>query len=144
MDALGFITLWVAAHDGRNIRSSRGCASALASGGRAILKNVVRIEARANAQSHGKTLQRVLTPRPSNEVSPCSAGGHTPEQRSAGPVPGREKTFACFVDNHHGDGIVAVACKFLHADNKALAEAQPSRFYVPTSHRGDGSHCGCM
>ena len=43
----------------------------------------------------------------------------------------RKKTFAYFLDNHHGDGIVAVACKVLPGDNKALVEAQPRRFYLP-------------
>jgi len=43
----------------------------------------------------------------------------------------RKKTFAYFLDNHHGDGIVAVTCKVLPGDNKALAEAQPRRFYLP-------------
>jgi hypothetical protein len=43
----------------------------------------------------------------------------------------RKKTLAYFLDNHHGDGIVAVTCKVLPGDNKALAEAQPSRFYLP-------------
>jgi len=43
----------------------------------------------------------------------------------------RKKTFAYFLDNHHGDGIVAVARKALPGDNKALAEAQPGRFYLP-------------
>jgi hypothetical protein len=43
----------------------------------------------------------------------------------------RKKTFAYFLDNHHGDGIVAVACKVLAGENKALAEAQPKRFYLP-------------
>jgi hypothetical protein len=43
----------------------------------------------------------------------------------------RERTFAYFLDNHHGDGIVAVTCKVLPGDNKALAEAQPGRFYLP-------------
>jgi hypothetical protein len=43
----------------------------------------------------------------------------------------RKKTFAYFLDNHHGDGIVAVTCKVLDGDNKALAEAQPDRFYLP-------------
>ena len=43
----------------------------------------------------------------------------------------RKKTFAYFLDNHHDDGIVAVACKVLPGDNKALAEAQPRRFYLP-------------
>jgi phosphoribosylglycinamide formyltransferase-1 len=43
----------------------------------------------------------------------------------------RKKTFAYFLDNHHGDGIVAVTCKVLSDENKALAEAQPDRFYLP-------------
>ena len=43
----------------------------------------------------------------------------------------RKKTFAYFLDNHHGDGMVAVTCKVLSGDNKALAEAQPGRFYLP-------------
>ncbi|MFZ1140376.1 MAG: MmcQ/YjbR family DNA-binding protein [Candidatus Sulfotelmatobacter sp.] len=43
----------------------------------------------------------------------------------------RKRTFAYFLDNHHGDGIVAVSCKVLPGDNKALADAQPARFYLP-------------
>ena len=43
----------------------------------------------------------------------------------------RKKTFAYFLNDHHGDGIVAVACKVLPGDNKTLAEAQPRRFYLP-------------
>jgi predicted DNA-binding protein (MmcQ/YjbR family) len=43
----------------------------------------------------------------------------------------RKKTFAYFLDNHHGDGIIAVTGKVLPGDNKALAEAQPRRFYLP-------------
>ena len=43
----------------------------------------------------------------------------------------RKKTFAYFLDNHHGDGIVSVTGKVLPGDNKALAEAQPRRFYLP-------------
>jgi phosphoribosylglycinamide formyltransferase-1 len=43
----------------------------------------------------------------------------------------RKKTFAYFLNDHHGDGIVAVTCKMLPGDNKALAEAQPDRFYLP-------------
>jgi hypothetical protein len=43
----------------------------------------------------------------------------------------RKKTFAYFLNDHHGDGIVAVTGKVLPGDNKALAEAQPTRFYLP-------------
>lgn len=43
----------------------------------------------------------------------------------------RKKTFAYFLNDHHGDGIVAVTCKVLADDNKRLVEAHPSRFYLP-------------
>jgi len=42
-----------------------------------------------------------------------------------------KKTFAYFLDNHHGDGIVALTCKVLPGDNQRLTEAQPGRFYLP-------------
>ena len=44
----------------------------------------------------------------------------------------RKRTFAYFLNNHHGDGIVAVTCKVLPGDNTRLANAQPSRFYLPS------------
>ena len=43
----------------------------------------------------------------------------------------RKRTFAYFLNNHHGDGIVSVACKVLPGDNAALAAGQPARFYLP-------------
>jgi hypothetical protein len=43
----------------------------------------------------------------------------------------RKKIFAYFLNNHHGDGIVAVACKVLPKENAALAKAQPKRYYLP-------------
>jgi hypothetical protein len=43
----------------------------------------------------------------------------------------RKKTFAYFLDNHHGDGIVAVTCRVLTGENTALAKAQPDRYYLP-------------
>jgi phosphoribosylglycinamide formyltransferase-1 len=43
----------------------------------------------------------------------------------------RKKTFAYFLNDHHGDGIVAVACKVLPCDNQRLVEAHPRRFYLP-------------
>ena len=43
----------------------------------------------------------------------------------------RKKTFAYFLNDHHGDGIVGVTCKVAPGDNQALARAQPGRFYLP-------------
>jgi predicted DNA-binding protein (MmcQ/YjbR family) len=42
-----------------------------------------------------------------------------------------KRTFAYFLNDHHGDGIVGLACKVLPGENKGLAEAQPRRFYLP-------------
>lgn len=43
----------------------------------------------------------------------------------------RKKTFAYFLDNHHGDGILGINCKALPGDNLALIAADPQRFYMP-------------
>jgi hypothetical protein len=43
----------------------------------------------------------------------------------------RKKTFAYYLNNHHGDGILGITCKVLPGDNVALAKAQPRKFYMP-------------
>jgi hypothetical protein len=43
----------------------------------------------------------------------------------------RKKIFVYFLNDHHGDGIISVACKVLPGDNTVLAAAQPARFYLP-------------
>jgi predicted DNA-binding protein (MmcQ/YjbR family) len=42
-----------------------------------------------------------------------------------------KKKFAYYLDNHHGDGIIAITCKVAPGDNHLLAKAQPERFYLP-------------
>ena len=42
-----------------------------------------------------------------------------------------KKTFAYYLDNHHGDNIVSVCCKVLPGENRFLVESSPSRFYLP-------------
>ena len=44
----------------------------------------------------------------------------------------RKRTFAYFLNNHHGDEIVAVTCKVLPGDNVALIGARPDKFYMPS------------
>ena len=48
----------------------------------------------------------------------------------------RKRTFAYFLDDHHGDGIVGVTCK-APGSAAGLIDANPDRFYCrPTSDRG--------
>jgi hypothetical protein len=41
------------------------------------------------------------------------------------------KTYAYYLNDHHGDGIVGIACKVLPGDNEALIAAHPGKFYMP-------------
>lgn len=43
----------------------------------------------------------------------------------------KKKTFTYYLNNHHGDNIIAVNCKVLPGDNAALAKAHPEKFYMP-------------
>jgi predicted DNA-binding protein (MmcQ/YjbR family) len=49
-----------------------------------------------------------------------------------------KKTFAYFLNDHHGDGMVAVTCKVLAGDNTALVARDPKRFYLPAYLAGRG------
>jgi len=42
-----------------------------------------------------------------------------------------KKIFAYYVDDHHGDGIIAINCKVLPGENTMLVSADPVRFYIP-------------
>ncbi len=50
----------------------------------------------------------------------------------------RGRTFAYFLDDHQGDGIVGLACKAPAGAAQALIAADPTRFYPPAylHHRG--------
>lgn len=43
----------------------------------------------------------------------------------------RKRIFAYYLDDHHGDGIVAIACKEPPGENADLAATFPARFYLP-------------
>jgi predicted DNA-binding protein (MmcQ/YjbR family) len=43
----------------------------------------------------------------------------------------RGKTFAYFLDDHHGDGIVGLNCRAPWGEPRALVAADPERFYLP-------------
>lgn len=50
----------------------------------------------------------------------------------------RKKVFAYFLDNHHGDEIVAAAFKLPKGGNRKLAKVDPKRFYLPQYMHGAG------
>ncbi len=43
----------------------------------------------------------------------------------------RTRLFASFLDDHHGDGIVAVQFKLPGGENEMLLAAEPGRFFLP-------------
>ena len=43
----------------------------------------------------------------------------------------RKETFAYYLNDHHGDGIISVCCKVLPGDNEALIAKHPAKFYMP-------------
>jgi phosphoribosylglycinamide formyltransferase-1 len=43
----------------------------------------------------------------------------------------RKKPYAYFLNNHHGDGIMGIACKALPGDNQRLIDSDSDRFYMP-------------
>jgi predicted DNA-binding protein (MmcQ/YjbR family) len=50
----------------------------------------------------------------------------------------RRRTFAYYLDDHQGDGILGVAFKAPPGMNEALAAGEPDRFYLPAyiAHHG--------
>jgi predicted DNA-binding protein (MmcQ/YjbR family) len=50
----------------------------------------------------------------------------------------RHRSFAWFLDNHHGDGLVAVACKAVPGRASQLIEAEAVRYYLPPYLRRSG------
>lgn len=43
----------------------------------------------------------------------------------------RDKTFVMFMDDHHGDGRLAIWCKATPDAQQMLVESDPERFFVP-------------
>jgi phosphoribosylglycinamide formyltransferase-1 len=43
----------------------------------------------------------------------------------------RGKKFAYFLDDHHGDGRIALCCRVPEGENTALADAEPKRYFLP-------------
>ena len=42
-----------------------------------------------------------------------------------------KKTFVMFMDNHHGDGRIAIWCKAPPGDQADMVESDPNRYFVP-------------
>ena len=50
----------------------------------------------------------------------------------------RQRSFAWFLDNHHCDGLVAVACKAVPGRATRLVESNGERYYLPPYLRRSG------
>jgi hypothetical protein len=50
----------------------------------------------------------------------------------------RGRRFAWLVDDHHGDGRLAIHCKAARGENTAMVEGDPKRYFLPPylAHRG--------
>lgn len=59
----------------------------------------------------------------------------------------RKKTFAWFLDDHHGDGIVSISCKMGLGENEEIVRADPKRFYLPAYMEAESrswmARCAC-
>ena len=44
----------------------------------------------------------------------------------------RRKSFAYYLNDHHGDGIVSLCCKASFEEQADLVELDPDKFYVPS------------
>lgn len=44
----------------------------------------------------------------------------------------RKKRFGYYLDDHHGDGVVALTCKAPPGANRALTDADPERYFIPS------------
>lgn len=42
-----------------------------------------------------------------------------------------KKVFVYYLNDHHGDGIVAFCCKVMPGENKQLIASNPQKFYMP-------------
>jgi hypothetical protein len=50
----------------------------------------------------------------------------------------RKKTFAYFLSDHHGDGIVSLCVKGVSGENSELIASDPERFYRLAYHGANG------
>lgn len=44
----------------------------------------------------------------------------------------RKKRFARYLDDHHGDGVVALTCKAPEGVNSAMVNEDPVRYFIPS------------
>ncbi len=42
-----------------------------------------------------------------------------------------KRTFAYYLNDHHGDKLISVCCKVLPGENQFLVQSAPARFYLP-------------
>lgn len=71
-------------------------------------------------------IRRILDTLPEVEIQ---AGG---ERNQHFGVSVRNKRFAWYLDDHHGDGVVAITCKAPAGVNDAMVDADPQGCFLPS------------
>ncbi len=79
-------------------------------------------EADEKAQRFGKVREICL-------ALPEAAEVHQVARHAAFKV--RGKSFLYYLDDHHGDGMVAINCKVAPGEHSELARGAPERFHIP-------------
>lgn len=71
-------------------------------------------------------IRRILDALPEVEIE---VGGERDKHVGASV---REKRFAWYLDDHHGDGVVAITCKASAGVNESLVHSDPERYFIPS------------
>jgi len=80
------------------------------------------VEERARQQERLDRLLKLVANLPEVEISGSQHKGFRI----------RRKSFAYYLNDHHGDGIVSLCCKASFEDQADLVEHDPDQFYVPS------------
>lgn len=82
--------------------------------------------ARMNVETRKQRLIELVKSLPETTVEPSGDGtGHLGFSV-------RKKRFGWYLDDHHGNGIIALTCKAPPGVNTELVEAEPDRFLIPS------------
>jgi len=89
------------------------------------IRNETRLETSTQSNERRKRLLKIAASLPEAEALPCgSRNEHLAIQV-------RKKTFAYYMFDHHGDGLIALACKAAPGAQSDLVREDPRTYFVP-------------